>query len=230
MSEELLSRDASGAIAHIRAGDGPSAPAECVQCLRAFDRDPTKRVAILHVPASGSSADVDAASFVTYIPRKPVIAAIAGPLAGAMFDVVMASCGVRLATADATFSAGPRCAVTEHLASGMPDIAYPLWAALYLAGERFDAEEALRISLVNEVVEPLKLDHAAEEIARKAAQILPRALVLEEEGHFISRHLHSQQLVQWGFGVYVLAAHRKHSDQETREVAYRRRPNRKSAA
>ncbi len=105
---------------------------------------------------------------------QPLIAAVNGPAAGGGLSLALA-CDVRIATPSARFA----CSFVNLGLSGcdvgssyfLPKLVGPAWAAdMIYSGRLVDAEEAFRIGLVNEVVEPERLLPRAEEIARSWIQ------------------------------------------------------------
>jgi 2-(1,2-epoxy-1,2-dihydrophenyl)acetyl-CoA isomerase len=110
---------------------------------------------------------------------KPVIASARGAVAGLGVSLV-AACDIAMAASDAVFSMA-YCAI-----GGVPDsgaslaisrLSNPKRAAeLTLTGERFDAEEALRLGLLSRVVAPEALDEATQALCARLAAGPTRAL------------------------------------------------------
>ena len=114
--------------------------------------------------------------------RKPVIAAINGPVAGLGIAYVAAA-DVRFASSEARFttSFARLGLVAEYgLAWLLPRlIGRPAAADLLLSGRTIDAAEALRIGLVTAVVEPGELaGHAARYAGELAQRCSPRSLAV----------------------------------------------------
>jgi enoyl-CoA hydratase len=106
-----------------------------------------------------------------YTFAKPLIAAVNGPALGGGCDLA-AMCDFRLAAASAAFG-------QPQVRFGAP-AAYDLMRAVLgtgvaremcLTGRTYDAEEALRIGLVNRVLEPEELLDAARTLARDVASL-----------------------------------------------------------
>ena len=117
--------------------------------------------------------------------RKPVIAAINGPVAGVGIAYIAAA-DVRLASSHARFSTSfARLGlVAEYgLAWLLPRLVGRSAAAdLLLSGRTIDAAEALRIGLVTAVVDPAALLGHANSYARELAQrCSPRSLAVIKE-------------------------------------------------
>jgi enoyl-CoA hydratase/carnithine racemase len=117
---------------------------------------------------------------------KPVIAAVNGWAAGAGFYTLLSSTDIRIASAEnARFKFallsqgwvghGPGATLLTR------QIRYADAMRILLTDEPFDAEEALRIGIVNEVVPHEKLMERAEEIARKIVQLPPVAVRMMKE-------------------------------------------------
>jgi enoyl-CoA hydratase len=111
---------------------------------------------------------------------KPVIAAVRGHALGQGIEIA-GMCDVTIAAEDAQFGEiqirhgfGPPMLVTPFL-TGLKNAKWTM-----LSGEVFDAQEALRIGLVNRVVPADALDAAAEEQARKFASLPPTAVALNK--------------------------------------------------
>jgi len=110
--------------------------------------------------------------------RKPTIAAVNGPAVGMGFDIALA-CDIRIASENARFS---YMYVRRGIQGTIPGLAIlkeivGLSQALeiMLSGEWVQAEEALRIGLVSQVVPQEKLLDAAKEKARKLMKGAPLA-------------------------------------------------------
>jgi enoyl-CoA hydratase/carnithine racemase len=111
--------------------------------------------------------------------EKPVIAAVNGAAAGVGFALAVA-CDIRFASRRAVFTAGfPRRGLTAEagLAWSLTTLAGRGVASdLLLSGRRVEAEEALRLGLVNAVLEPGDLAPHALAYARDiAANCSPRS-------------------------------------------------------
>jgi len=92
--------------------------------------------------------------------RKPVIAAVNGPAAGAGTGLALA-CDLRVAAAAATFSmafAGVGLSADTGASYLLPRyVGYGRASAMMLLGEKIDAAQALRIGLVDRVVDDAEL-------------------------------------------------------------------------
>ena len=117
---------------------------------------------------------------------KPVIAAVNGWAAGAGFYILLASTDIRIASAEhARFKFalttqgwvghGPGATLLTR------QIRYADAMKILLTDEPFDAQEALRIGLVNEVVPHAQLMERAEKIARHIVTLPPAAVRMMKE-------------------------------------------------
>ena len=113
---------------------------------------------------------------------KPVIAAVNGVAAGGGFVLAMMS-DLRFASAEATFTTAfsKRGLIAEHGTSWLLPRMVGTSRALDLlwSSRRFDAAEALRIGLVDRVVEPAQLMESACAYLRDlAANVSPRSIAV----------------------------------------------------
>lgn len=111
--------------------------------------------------------------------RKPVVAAINGYCIGGGLEMASGS-DIRIATPRSSFGAG-EIRWGWHGGSGqtqfLTHLLGPGWASrLLLTGDRIDGTEALRIGLVQQLVEPTELLPVAMGIARSIAEKSPIAI------------------------------------------------------
>jgi enoyl-CoA hydratase/carnithine racemase len=117
---------------------------------------------------------------------KPVIAAVNGWAAGAGVYMLLASTDIRVASAE---NARFKFALTSQGWVGhgpgaallVKQLRYVDAMKILLTDEPFDAAEALRIGLINEVVPHTQLLQRAEAIARKIVQMPPVAVRMMKE-------------------------------------------------
>jgi enoyl-CoA hydratase/carnithine racemase len=110
---------------------------------------------------------------------KPVIAAVNGIAAGAGCNLALA-CDLRIASTEASFTQSfikiglnPDWGGTFFL----PRLVTPNKACeLFFLGQTLRAEEALRLGIVNQVVEPGELENATQQLAEKLRSAPPIAL------------------------------------------------------
>ena len=104
--------------------------------------------------------------------RKPVIAAVNGPAAGAGAGLAFA-CDLRVAAASATFSmafAGVALSADTGASFLLPRlVGHGRASAMMLLGEKVDAAEALRIGMVDQVVDDADLAGAVGGLADRLA-------------------------------------------------------------
>jgi E-phenylitaconyl-CoA hydratase len=138
---------------------------------------------------------------------KPVIAAVNGHCLGAGLEIAL-QCDVRVASTDATFGLPEARVGSIPAVSGLHRLlkAVPSAHAMQMAltGERITAEEARRIGLVTETIEPAALLDRALTIATQIASNAPLAVQAIKK---LSRHTghlsdtDAQQLTELYWGV-----------------------------
>jgi enoyl-CoA hydratase/carnithine racemase len=174
----------SGVRAVLVAGEGPSFCA-------GIDLALIGELAGLAAEASGNEGGFH--SFVRAAQRpfrslarmpKPAVAAVQGHALGAGFQLALA-CDLRVASADATLGMlEPRYGLIPDLggAHRLARLVGPSRAKELVWSTRIvEAEEALRIGLVNRVIEPDALLSEAEALAREVTQHSPTAVALVKE-------------------------------------------------
>ncbi len=132
---------------------------------------------------------------------KPVIAAINGWVAGWAFGHMLASTDIRIACEEhGRFKYG---LLSLGGVGGTPiptllprQVAYADAMRILLTDEPFDAKEALRINLINEVVSHDQLMSRAEEIATHIAKLVPPAAVRMIK-EFVSRYRDVPEAEAW---------------------------------
>jgi enoyl-CoA hydratase/carnithine racemase len=134
--------------------------------------------AITSAPADGGDAIIDRfqRGFTWLMaPDRVTVAAVHGHAIGAGFQLALA-CDLRIATTEARFTmAEPSLGLVPDLTGTLPlvrAVGYSRAVDICLTGRRVGADEALRIGLVNSVVEPADLDSAVDELV---AQLLKPA-------------------------------------------------------
>jgi enoyl-CoA hydratase len=188
--------------------DGVTAAA-LADAFRAFDADSEAAVAVLHgqggvfcagadLKAAGTAAgnrvepDGDGPMGPTRLRlSKPVIAAIAGPAVAGGLELAL-WCDLRVAEADAVLGVFCRRWGVPLIDGGTVRLPRLIGASramdLILTGRAVEAEEALRIGLVNRVVPTGESLSAAQELARSLARFPQTCLrqdrlsALEQEG------------------------------------------------
>jgi len=127
---------------------------------------------------------------------KPIIAAVNGPVMGQGLIYLLQLTDLRIATPNARFGL-PEIRYGMAGASGVVRLGRHLapTAALWLAltGQSFSAEEALRQSLVNEIVAPGRLLERAREIAAIIASHPPIAVRVEMEAYYRAQDMTREQ-------------------------------------
>jgi enoyl-CoA hydratase/carnithine racemase len=137
---------------------------------------------------------------------KPTVAAVNGPAYGAGCEIALA-CDFRVASTEAAFAENwIKLGLISPLGGMLllPRIVGLTKATeMLMLGQPVDAEEALRIGLVNEVVAPEALAERAGDLARRLADGPPLGLAAMKEG--LRRGLESTLAQEWEHNVYVQA-------------------------
>jgi enoyl-CoA hydratase/carnithine racemase len=203
--------------------------AELIHALKETEDDDAVRVVILTGRGRAFCAGADLNRFVAFqksdkdhkrktrfgsldLPRtfiqypKPIIAAINGPSYGFGFTVTL-TCDIRLASERAKFScAFVRIGVTPEFCSTyfLPRlIGYGKAAELVFTARPFDADEALKIGAINQIVPHHRLIPEAKKMAEQIASLPPTAVRKSKE---ILRHgMQStlEQVIQHEAGVFI---------------------------
>jgi enoyl-CoA hydratase len=128
---------------------------------------------------------------------QPVIAAVNGPAAGLGFALTL-GCDIRFAAAEAVFRAAFINIGVSNCDMGASWLLPRLIGAsrsheLMLTGRRVDAEEALRIGLVADVVDTPRLLERAGEAAEQIAALSPWGVRLTKQGMWSALEIPSEQ-------------------------------------
>jgi enoyl-CoA hydratase/carnithine racemase len=132
--------------------------------------------------SKGSRSDISdqTRDFYNVEPSKPLVAAVNGHCLAAGLGLALL-CDVRIAAENATFGTMgtargvvPAAGQTQRLPRAI-GLGQAMW--LLLSAERIDAQEALRIGLVNKVVAPADLMPTARDWADRLAAMAPLAVV-----------------------------------------------------
>jgi 2-(1,2-epoxy-1,2-dihydrophenyl)acetyl-CoA isomerase len=131
---------------------------------------------------------------------KPVIAAINGPASGAGCNLALA-CDLRIASSDATFSQS-FAKVGLHPDWGgsyfLPRLVTPNKACeMFFLGESIDAEEAMRLGIVNQVVAPEELESATLELAQRLRAAPPIALAGAKHAVYMSQAAELEEMLRY---------------------------------
>jgi 2-(1,2-epoxy-1,2-dihydrophenyl)acetyl-CoA isomerase len=131
---------------------------------------------------------------------KPVIAAINGPASGAGCNLALA-CDLRIASTDATFSQS-FAKVGLHPDWGgtyfLPRLVTPNKACeMFFLGESIDAEEAMRLGIVNQVVAPEDLESATLELAQRLRAAPPIALAAAKHAVYMSQAAELEEMLRY---------------------------------
>ena len=141
---------------------------------------------------------------------KPVVCSVRGFCAGAALsfvagsDLTIASDSAKFLLAHVGLGLSPDAATTYHLPRA---VGVKIAKQLAFFGDRFDAEEALRIGLVNWVVPDAELDAKTEEILKRLA-VAPSVSIAQSKrlmNQALGKTI-SEQLTDEGIGVGNCAA------------------------
>jgi enoyl-CoA hydratase/carnithine racemase len=131
---------------------------------------------------------------------KPVIASINGPASGAGCNLALA-CDLRVASNTATFSQS-FAKVGLHPDWGgtyfLPRLVTPNKACeLFFLGETIDAAEAMRLSIVNQVVAPEDLESATQQLAERLRAAPPIALAAAKHAVYMSQAAELEEMLRY---------------------------------
>ncbi len=131
---------------------------------------------------------------------KPVIAAVNGPASGAGANLAFA-CDLRIASTAASFTQS-FVKVGLHPDWGgtffLPRLVTPNKACeLFFLGETIDAAEALRLSIVNQVVTPEELEVATMQMAERLRLAPPIALAAAKQAVYSSEAADLEEMLRY---------------------------------
>ena len=131
---------------------------------------------------------------------KPVIGAINGLASGAGCNLALA-CDLRIASTEATFSQSfvklglhPDWGGTYFL----PHLVTPNRACeMFFLGDAMDAEEALRLNIVNRVVAPEDLEPAVRELAERLRDAPPVSIAAAKQAVYLSQSAELEEMLRF---------------------------------
>ena len=131
---------------------------------------------------------------------KPVIAAVNGPAFGAGFNLALA-CDLRIASTTATFSQS-FAKVGLHPDWGgtyfLPRLVTPNKACeMFFLGDAMGAEEALRLGVVNYVVEPTELEAETRKLAERLRAAPAVALGAAKQAVYLSQAAGLEEMLRF---------------------------------
>jgi 2-(1,2-epoxy-1,2-dihydrophenyl)acetyl-CoA isomerase len=131
---------------------------------------------------------------------KPVIASINGAASGAGFNLALA-CDLRIASADATFSQSfvklgfhPDWGGTYFLPRMVPS---NIACELFFLGDSIDAQQALRLGLINRVVAPAELESETRKLAKRLRDGPAVSIAAAKHAVYASEHDSLEQMLQY---------------------------------
>lgn len=131
---------------------------------------------------------------------KPVIAAVNGPASGAGCNLALA-CDLRIASTEATFSQSfvkiglhPDWGGTYFL----PHLVSPNKACeMFFLGDAIDADEALRLGIVNRVVAPDDLAEATSELATRLRDASPISIAAAKQAVYLGQSAELEEMLRY---------------------------------
>ncbi len=131
---------------------------------------------------------------------KPVLASINGPASGAGFNLALA-CDLRIASANATFSQSfvklgfhPDWGGTYFLPRLVPP---NIACELFFLGDSIDAQQALRLGLLNRVVPPEELQNETRRLAERLRDGPATSIAAAKHAVYVSSHDSLEQMLQY---------------------------------
>ncbi|MBA2525462.1 MAG: enoyl-CoA hydratase/isomerase family protein [Pyrinomonadaceae bacterium] len=132
--------------------------------------------------------------------NKPVIGAVNGPASGAGCNLALA-CDLRIASTEATFSQSfvklglhPDWGGTYFL----PHLVTPNRACeMFFLGDVMDAEEALRLGIVNRVAAPEDLVPAVRELAERLRDAPPISIAAAKQAVYLSQSAELEEMLRY---------------------------------
>ena len=131
---------------------------------------------------------------------KPVIASIEGPASGAGFNLALA-CDLRIASSTATFSQSfvklgfhPDWGGTYFLPRMVPS---NIACELFFLGDTIDAQEALRLGLLNRVVAPEELGTETRKLAERLREGPAVSIAAAKNAVYASDHDTLEKMLQY---------------------------------
>ena len=131
---------------------------------------------------------------------KPVIASVNGPASGAGCNLALA-CDLRVVSTEATFSQSfvkiglhPDWGGTYFL----PHLVTPNKACeMFFLGDAIDAQEALRLGIVNRVVSPDELAGATRELAERLRAASPISIAAAKQAVYASQSAELEEMLRY---------------------------------
>src|SRR5687768_12384745 len=159
--------------------------------------------------------------------NKPVIAAVNGPASGAGCNLAFA-CDLRIASTTASFTQS-FVRVGLHPDWGgtyfLPRLVTPNKACeMFFLGEAIDAEEALRLGIVNSVVQPSELETATLELARRLCEAAPISLGAAKQAVYISQGADLEEMLRYETEVQMRCFESHDGAEGLRAFLEKRRP------
>jgi 2-(1,2-epoxy-1,2-dihydrophenyl)acetyl-CoA isomerase len=158
---------------------------------------------------------------------KPVIASIAGPAAGAGFNLALA-CDLRIASSTATFSQSfvklgfhPDWGGSYFLPRLLPA---NLACELFFLGDAIDANEALRLGLINRVVAAEELENETLKLAERLRDGPAISIAAAKHAVYTSEHDSLEQMLQYEVEAQLRCFESEDGREGVRAFLEKRRP------
>ena len=131
---------------------------------------------------------------------KPVIAAVNGPASGAGCNLAFA-CDLRIASTSASFSQS-FVKVGLHPDWGgtyfLPRLVTPNKACeMFFLGDAINAEEALRLGIINYVVQPSELETATMALAQRLREAAPISIAAAKQAVYMSQASDLEEMLRY---------------------------------
>ena len=160
---------------------------------------------------------------------KPVLASVNGPAYGAGFNLAL-GCDIRIASESATFSQS-FVKVGLHPDWGgtyfLPRLVPPNIACeMFFLGDAFDAQQALRFGLVNQVVPDAELETATRSMAQRLCDA-PRASIAQaKHAVYMSEEVGLERMLQYETEAQIRCFQSEEARERVRAFLEKREPRR----
>src|SRR2546426_10683802 len=159
---------------------------------------------------------------------KPVLASIEGACAGAGFNLALA-CDLRIASSTATFAQSfvklgfhPDWGGTYFLPRMVPS---NIAAELFFLGETIDAQEALRLGLLNRVVAPEELEAETRQLAERLRDGPAVSIAAAKHAIYASEHDMLERMLQYEVEAQIRCFESEDGREGVRAFVEKRPPN-----
>jgi 2-(1,2-epoxy-1,2-dihydrophenyl)acetyl-CoA isomerase len=158
---------------------------------------------------------------------KPVVASIKGPAYGAGFNLALA-CDIRIASESATFSQSfvkvglhPDWGGTYFLPMAVPS---NIACELFFLGDSINAEQALRLGLVNRVVPDAELDGETERMAQRLCEAPQNSIAAAKHAVYMSDSADLERMLQYETEAQIACFESGEARERVRAFLEKRKP------